>query len=81
MSVRIDVGRLKNEMARRGWNAVDLAREARLSPATISTGLSGRPISARSLALIAAALLQAPVIGMIDSLVMTSDEPTHLRFA
>ena len=56
-------------MARRGWAAIDLAREARLSPATISTALSGKPISPRSLALIAAALLDAPVIDIIDSLV------------
>ena len=65
-------------MARRGWAAIDLAREARLSPATISTALSGKPISARSLALIAAALLRAPVIDIIDSLVANSDERTRL---
>ena len=52
-------------MARRGLAAVDLAREAQLSPATISTALSGKRISARSLALIAAALLRAPVIEII----------------
>jgi transcriptional regulator with XRE-family HTH domain len=68
-------------MARRGWAAIDLAREARLSPATISTALSGRPISARSLALIAAALMHAPVIDIIDSLVGDSDERTRLRLA
>jgi len=73
VSVRIEADRLKDEMARRGWAAIDLAREARLSPATVSTALSGKPISARSLALIAAALLRAPVIGLIDSLVGLTD--------
>ena len=48
-------------MARRGCAAVDLARQARLSPATIELpALSGRPISARSLALMAAALVARP---------------------
>ena len=52
-----------------------------LSPATISAALSGKPISARSLALIAAALMRAPVIDIIASLVGNLDEPAHLRLA
>ena len=71
MSVVVDAAHLRQEMARRGWDAVQLAREARLSPATISAALGGRPIAARSLALIANALIHAPVIGVIDSLIAT----------
>jgi len=68
-------------MARRGWVSIDLAREARLSPATVSTALSGKPISARSLALMAAALMRAPTIDIIDSLCRSSDERESLRFS
>jgi hypothetical protein len=46
-----------------------LAREARLSPATISAALAGRPIAARSLTMIADALLHAPVLDVIDLLI------------
>jgi len=57
-------------MTRRGWAATDLAREARLSQATISTALAGRPVAAKSLALIATALSRAPVLDIVDSLIM-----------
>jgi transcriptional regulator with XRE-family HTH domain len=57
-------------MARRGWAASDLAREARLSQATISATLAGRPISETSLALIAKALSRAPILTIVDSLIM-----------
>ena len=46
-----------------------------------STALSGRAISARSLALIADALQRAPAIDLIDSLVGYPNEHTQLRFA
>jgi len=49
MSVIVHAGRLRFEMVRRGWSASDLARESRLSPATISAALAGRPIAAKSL--------------------------------
>jgi transcriptional regulator with XRE-family HTH domain len=51
---------LRQEMTRRGWAAIDLARAARLSPATVSAALAGRPIAASSVALIAKALASAP---------------------
>lgn len=68
MSVVVRAARLRQEMARRGWDAVHLAREARLSPATISAALAGRPIAAQSLSLIADALSRAPVVATIDLL-------------
>ena len=70
MSVVIHPGRLRQEMTRRGWAATDLARESRLSQATISTALAGRPVAAKSLALIATALSRAPVLDVVDSLIM-----------
>lgn len=75
MSATIHPGRLRVEITRRGWSAMDLARESRLSPATISAALAGRPISATSLRLIAEALIQAPAIGVIDALVLL-DRPS-----
>lgn len=57
-------------MARRGWAAVDLARESRLSQATVSTALAGRPVAAKSLGLIAKALSRTPVLDVVDSLIM-----------
>jgi hypothetical protein len=74
MSVMLQPGRLRHEMARRGWDAIDFAREARLSPATISAALAGRPISARSLGLMAQALIRVPGVDIIDSLIVTKQD-------
>jgi hypothetical protein len=57
-------------MTRRGWAASDLAREARLSQATVSAALTGRPIAERSLALIAKALSRMPVLDAVDRLIL-----------
>jgi transcriptional regulator with XRE-family HTH domain len=73
MSVNLNPGHLRYEMVRRGWDAIDLARASRLSPATVSTALAGRPIAAKSVVLIAKALAGAPVDDLIDKLV--SDSP------
>lgn len=70
MSIEVHRENLRLEMVRRGWSARDLARESRLSEATISSALSGRPISPSSLALIAKALSRAPAIEIVDSLIM-----------
>jgi len=70
MSVVVHAGRLRQEMTRRGWSATDLAREARLSPATVSAALGGKPIAPTSLALLAAALSRVPPVAAIDSLLM-----------
>jgi lambda repressor-like predicted transcriptional regulator len=70
MSVVLHPARLRLEMTRRGWDAMHLAREARLSPATISAALAGRPIAASSLTMIAEALLHAPVLDVIDLLIV-----------
>jgi transcriptional regulator with XRE-family HTH domain len=70
MSLVVHAGRLRQEMARRGWAAVDLARESRLSPATVSAALGGKPVAASSVALIADALARVPASQMIDALIM-----------
>lgn len=70
MSVIVHAGRLRFEMVRRGWSASDLARESRLSPATISAALAGRPIAAKSLDLIAHTFSRVPARQAIDALIM-----------
>lgn len=70
VSVIVHPGRLRFEMVRRGWSASDLAREARLSPATISAALAGRPIAAKSLDLIGEAFTRVSARKAIDELIM-----------
>ena len=70
VSVIVHAGRLRFEMVRRGWSGADLAREARLSPATISAALAGRPIAAKSLDLIAETFTRVPARQAIDGLIM-----------
>ena len=73
MSMIIHASHLRQEMARRGWAAADLARESRLSQATISAALASRPITAQSVALIAKAFSRVPVISGIDLLIIGED--------
>ena len=75
VSVSVHPGRLRQEIARRGWNPIDLARAARLSPATISAAINGKPISATSLKLIAKALADTRPMDVIDRLLFL--EPTQ----
>ena len=70
VSVTVHPGRLRQEIARRGWSPLDLARAARLSPATVSAALAGKPIAASSLNLIAKALAGAPTVDVIDRLLL-----------
>jgi transcriptional regulator with XRE-family HTH domain len=74
LSVVVDSTHLRREMTRRGWAAVDLARESRLSQATVSTALRGKPIAAQSLALIAKALSRVPAVEVIDRLILTEPD-------
>jgi lambda repressor-like predicted transcriptional regulator len=78
VSVVIHPGRLRQEIARRGWSARDLAHEARLSEATVSAALAGKPIAASSVALIANALTRVPASDVIDSLIFTERSGTDL---
>jgi len=69
MGVVVHPGRLRHELARRGWSATDLAREAGVSPPTVSAALAGRAISARSVGLMAQALMRVPALDVIDALI------------
>jgi DNA-binding Xre family transcriptional regulator len=68
MTVRLNSARLERELARRGWNATDLANASGCSPATISGARRGRAITSATLSKIADALRQAPVIPGIDDI-------------
>jgi lambda repressor-like predicted transcriptional regulator len=70
VSVIVHPGRLRQEMARRGWAAADLARESRLSQATVGAALAGKPVAERSMMRIANALSRFPVLPVLDSLLM-----------
>lgn len=70
MGVVVHPGRLRHELARRGWSATDLAREAGVSRPTVGAALAGRPIAARSLGLMATALSRTPVIEVVDALML-----------
>ncbi|HYM97211.1 MAG TPA: helix-turn-helix transcriptional regulator [Candidatus Sulfotelmatobacter sp.] len=61
---------LDRELARRGWNASNLAAASGCSPVTISGARRGRPISNATLSRIAEALRNAPVIPGIDELIV-----------
>jgi transcriptional regulator with XRE-family HTH domain len=64
----MDPVRLDRELARRGWNATDLAKASGISVGTISAARRGRPVSNATLSKIAEALLTAPVVPGVDSL-------------
>ena len=51
-----DIGRMKDDMAARGWLAVDLARAARISHMTVGRFLTGERQNPRMAKKIAAAL-------------------------
>lgn len=68
MGVRISPARLDRELARRGWNATELAQASGCSPSTISGALRGRRVNNETLRKIANALLSAPVVPGVDSL-------------
>jgi transcriptional regulator with XRE-family HTH domain len=70
MSVILRAEILAREVARRGWNLADLARESGVSAATITAAKAGRPVSPRSLQRIAVALASAPPLANVDELLL-----------
>ena len=64
----MDPNRLDRELARRGWNATDLAKASGISVGTISSARRGRPVSNATLSKIADALHAAPVVEGVDRL-------------
>jgi transcriptional regulator with XRE-family HTH domain len=73
MTTRIDPVRLERELARRGWNATDLAAASGISVATISAARHGRLLANATICKIADALLKAPVIPGVDDLLGPSE--------
>ena len=61
-AARVNADRLRREMLMRGWNGVDLAYRAGVTPATVSHAMRGLPISSSALLKLAVALSSAPVI-------------------
>ena len=61
-AARVNTDRLRWEMLMRGWNGVDLAYRAGVTPATVSHAMRGLPISSTTLLKLAVALSSAPVI-------------------
>jgi transcriptional regulator with XRE-family HTH domain len=68
MTSRMHPARLDRELARRGWNATDLAKASGISVATISAARHGRAVSNATLCKIAEALQKARVIAGVDDL-------------
>jgi transcriptional regulator with XRE-family HTH domain len=64
----MDPIRLDRELARRGWNATELAKASGVSVGTISAARRGRAVSNATLGKIAEALRAAPVVDGIDVL-------------
>lgn len=75
MGVRISPSRIDRELARRGWSATDLARASGCSPSTISGARRGRVVTNETLRKIADALLNAPLVPGVDSLLEPEDGP------
>jgi DNA-binding Xre family transcriptional regulator len=73
MATRMQPFRLERELARRGWNATDLAKASGISVATISAARHGRPVANSTLCKIADALRLAPVIPGVDDLLGPAD--------
>jgi transcriptional regulator with XRE-family HTH domain len=73
MGARINPARLDRELARRGWNATDLAKASGCSPSTVSGARRGRTVTNETLCKIAGALLNAPVVPGVDSLLEPED--------
>ncbi len=74
MTSRMHPGRLDRELARRGWNATDLAKASGISVATISGARHGRPVANSTLCKIVLALRAAPVIPGVDDLLGPVEE-------
>ena len=67
--VRVNIPRLRREMALRGWRPTDLAHVAGLSAGTMTAVMKGRPISPRTLRRIAGALQRHAIVpGLADLL-------------
>jgi transcriptional regulator with XRE-family HTH domain len=60
--VRVNIPRLRQEMALRGWRPTDVARVAGISAGTMTTIMKGKPVSPRTLQKVAMALARSPIV-------------------
>ena len=67
-AAKVNAERLRREMLLRGWDGVDLAYHAGVSPATVSHAIYGLPVSSTTLRKLAQALARAPVVTGADEL-------------
>ena len=68
MNTAVDAAALRRELARRGLSAADIAHRAGISAPTLSRALAGKPIANRSLAALARAVADVPLIAGLDDL-------------
>lgn len=68
MSVRLDASRLRHERDRRAWTNSELAAAAGVSNPTVTAALAGRPVSPRTLRLLARALAACPAVEDVEAL-------------
>jgi transcriptional regulator with XRE-family HTH domain len=67
-AARVNADRLRREMLLRGWDGVDLAYHAGVSPATVSHAINGLPVSSTTLRKLAQALVRATVVAGAEEL-------------
>jgi transcriptional regulator with XRE-family HTH domain len=67
--MKIDTRKLEREITLRGWDYQDLAKQASLSPATVSRLIGGADARLSTLRRIARALTDAPALPGMDLLV------------
>ena len=70
MGVLVSREQLEREMVLRGWTSADLARAAKISPATITAMRSGKRVSPHTLHAVARALAAADPLDQIDGLLL-----------
>ena len=66
--VHVNVTRLRDEIARRGWTSTDLARAAGLSAGTMTAVMKGSSVPPRTLCKLAGALRKQPAVPGLDEL-------------
>jgi len=75
VTTRINVDRLRHEIAARGLDLQGFARLAGISAATLSHAVNARPVAASTLRSIVTALLRSPRLEGFDVLLALVDDP------
>ena len=67
-AAKVNRERLRREMLLRGWDGIDLAFHAGVSPATVSHAMQGHPVSSTTILKLVAALSRQELIAGADEL-------------